>query len=122
MPIVPVTTRAMLEQATSDSARFRASSAQRDCGAHRSDGSQDAGGVQLTGLRSAVLSVWLKPGGFPVKAAVLTLGTLMITPYFRDYDSVLLAVLIRMAVVGRDALGLSAVGKIDPAFSYGCFR
>jgi len=39
----------------------------------------------------AVLWIWLKPVGFPVKAAALAAGTLLITPYFLDYDSVLLA-------------------------------
>jgi len=39
----------------------------------------------------AVLWIWLRPVGFPVKAAALAAGTLLITPYFLDYDSVLLA-------------------------------
>ena len=38
-----------------------------------------------------VLWIWLKPGEFPVKAASLACGTLLITPYFVDYDLVLLA-------------------------------
>jgi hypothetical protein len=43
---------------------------------------------------SAVLWIWLKPGGFPVKAAALAAGTLLVTPYFLDYDLVLLALSI----------------------------
>jgi alpha-1,2-mannosyltransferase len=39
----------------------------------------------------AVLWIWLKPGGFPVKAAALAVGTLLVTPYLVDYDLVLLA-------------------------------
>ncbi len=39
----------------------------------------------------AVLWIWLKPSGFPVKAAALAVGTLLVTPYFVDYDLVLLA-------------------------------
>jgi hypothetical protein len=38
-----------------------------------------------------VLWIWLKPGGFPVKAAALTVGSLLLTPYLVDYDLVLLA-------------------------------
>ena len=38
-----------------------------------------------------VLWIWLRPGGFPVKAASLACGTLLMTPYFVDYDLVLLA-------------------------------
>jgi alpha-1,2-mannosyltransferase len=37
------------------------------------------------------LWVWLKPGGFPVKAAALATGTLLVTPYLVDYDLMLLA-------------------------------
>ncbi len=40
---------------------------------------------------SAVLWIWLKPGGFPVKAAALAAGTLLVMPYFLDYDLVMLA-------------------------------
>ncbi|HKN12354.1 MAG TPA: glycosyltransferase family 87 protein [Candidatus Binatus sp.] len=39
----------------------------------------------------AVLWVWLKSGGYPVKAAALAAGTLLVTPYIVDYDLVLLA-------------------------------
>jgi alpha-1,2-mannosyltransferase len=39
----------------------------------------------------AVLWIWLKPGQFPVKAAALAVGTLLVTPYFADYDLVMLA-------------------------------
>ncbi len=39
----------------------------------------------------AVLWVWLKPCGYPVKAAALATGTLLVTPYLLDYDLVLLA-------------------------------
>jgi len=39
----------------------------------------------------AVLWIWFKPGQFPVKAAALACGTLLVTPYFVDYDLVLLA-------------------------------
>jgi hypothetical protein len=38
-----------------------------------------------------VLWIWLRPGGFSVKAASLACGTLLMTPYFVDYDLVLLA-------------------------------
>jgi alpha-1,2-mannosyltransferase len=39
----------------------------------------------------AVLWIWLKPSGFPAKAAALATGTLLVTPYLLDYDLVLLA-------------------------------
>jgi alpha-1,2-mannosyltransferase len=39
----------------------------------------------------AVIWIWLKPVGFPVKAAALATGTLLVTPYLLDYDLVLLA-------------------------------
>jgi alpha-1,2-mannosyltransferase len=39
----------------------------------------------------AVVWIWLKPAALPVQAAALATGTLLVIPYFADYDLVLLA-------------------------------
>jgi len=40
--------------------------------------------------------IWLKPGGFPTKAAALVTGTMLVVPYFADYDLVLIAIPIAL--------------------------
>jgi alpha-1,2-mannosyltransferase len=92
LAIVPVTTHEMLEQGDIGFGKI-----QSVFGAARLWGASVRASYVMQAAYSlpaacAVLWVWLKAGGFPVKAAALTAGTLMITPYFLDYDSVLLAV------------------------------
>jgi len=92
LAIVPVTTHEMLEQGDIGFGKI-----QSIFGAARLWGASVRASYIMQAAVSipaacAVLWVWLKPGGFPVKAAALAAGTLLITPYFLDYDSVLLAV------------------------------
>ena len=88
---MPAVTRSMLEQGDVGFGKI-----QSIFGAARMEGAsvpmsyalQAAVSLLAAGI---VLWIWLKPGEFPVKAAALACGTLLVTPYFVDYDLVLLA-------------------------------
>ncbi len=91
LAIIPVSTHEMLEQGDIGFGKI-----QSVFGAARLWGASVRMSYVLQATVSipaaiAVLWVWLKPVEFPVKAAALATGTLLITPYFLDYDSVLLA-------------------------------
>ncbi len=88
---MPVTTHLMLEQGDIGFGKM-----QSIFGAARLWGASVAVSYAMQAVVSvlaagAVLWVWLKPGGYPVKAAALAAGTLLVTPYVVDYDLVLLA-------------------------------
>ena len=91
LAIVPVSTHEMLEQGDIGFGKI-----QSVFGAARLWGASVRASYVMQAAYSlpaacAVLWISLKPVGFPVKAAALAAGTLLITPYFLDYDSVLLA-------------------------------
>jgi alpha-1,2-mannosyltransferase len=91
LAIVPVSTHEMLEQGDIGFGKIQSIfGAARLWGASVavSYAMQTAVSVLAAG---AVLWVWLKPCGYPVKAAALAAGTLLVTPYLLDYDLVLLA-------------------------------
>ena len=60
--------------------------------------------VSLLGLLAASLAwLWHGDAAFELKAAALTLGTLLATPYVLDYDLVVLAVAIAATWAARAA-------------------
>jgi alpha-1,2-mannosyltransferase len=88
---MPVTTHLMLEQGDVGFGKI-----QSTFGAARLWGASVAMSYAMQAVVSllagcTVLWIWLRPCGFPVKAASLACGTLLMTPYFVDYDLVLLA-------------------------------
>jgi hypothetical protein len=88
---MPVTTHYMLEQGDIGFGKI-----QSVFGAARLWGASVAMSYAMQAAVSlaaagTVLWIWLKPCGFPVKAAALAAGTLLVTPYFVDYDLVVLA-------------------------------
>jgi alpha-1,2-mannosyltransferase len=88
---MPVTTHNMLEQGDIGFGKM-----QSVFGAARLWGASVALSYSLQAAvsliaASVVLWVWFKPAEFAVKAAALAAGTLLVTPYFIDYDLVLLA-------------------------------